>query len=130
MAAPGTLQRGDQVPHFEVRTLQGDVFSYEAIWQRKNLVLVTLPAAGRDDAYASELAARLGDFEAREGTCVITRDPVAGVEPRTAIVADRWGEIVHVARASPVEALPTASELLGWLEYIEQRCPECEGEAK
>ena len=33
------LQRGDLVPHFTVKTLHGDEFSYATIWQRRNLVL-------------------------------------------------------------------------------------------
>jgi hypothetical protein len=36
------LQRGDIVPHFDVRTTSGERFSYSAIWQRKNLVLIEL----------------------------------------------------------------------------------------
>ena len=39
------LQRGDSVPHFWVTTVGGEVFSYSTIWQRKNLVLLCLPAA-------------------------------------------------------------------------------------
>jgi hypothetical protein len=45
-------------------------------------------------------------------------------------VADRWGEIAYVAAAPHVTELPTASELIEWLDYVERRCPECEGEAR
>jgi hypothetical protein len=128
--APDTLQRGDQVPHFEVKTLAGDVFSYSTIWQRRNLVLITLPDAGRDGGYPSALAARARDFEEHNAACVITRDRVPAVPAPGAIVADRWGEVVHVVAAADAGELPAASELLDWLEYLERRCPECEGEAK
>ena len=37
------LQAGDLVPHFTVKTLHGDEFSYLTIWQRRNLVLIALP---------------------------------------------------------------------------------------
>ena len=37
------LQRGDSVPVFEVTTVDGEPFSYSSIWQRKNLLLLTLP---------------------------------------------------------------------------------------
>jgi hypothetical protein len=124
------LERGDQVPHFEVNTLAGDVFSYSTIWQRRNLVLVSLPDADHEGGYPSTLAARGRDFEEQNAACVITRDRVPGVPTPGAIVADRWGEIVHVVTAAHVDELPPPSELLDWLEYVERRCPECEGEAR
>jgi hypothetical protein len=46
------------------------------------------------------------------------------------VVADRWGEIVHVATTSQVDILTSPEDLLDWLDYLEKRCPECEGEAK
>jgi hypothetical protein len=39
------LHRGGSVPHFEVKTIGGELFSYSSIWQRKNLVLLAIPAA-------------------------------------------------------------------------------------
>jgi hypothetical protein len=124
------VTRGDEIPHFEVRTLDGDVFNYGAIWQRQNLVLVTLPDASADDDYPSSLAARRTEFLEHHAACIITRDRVPGVPTPGALVADRWGEIVHVATAADVAALPTASDLLDWLDYVKRRCPECEGEAR
>lgn len=124
------LQRGDQVPHFEVRTVGGDVFSYNTIWQQRNLVLITLAEPADDGSYPSALAARASDFDQHESTCVITRERVPGVPTPGALVADRWGEIVHVTAAPQAAALPAPSELLDWLDYVERRCPECEGEAR
>ena len=130
MAETKTVERGDRVPDFDVKTLGGDVFSYTTIWQQKNLVLVVLPAEGTDSAYASELSARTSEFHDGKSACIVTREPVAGVPAPSPLVADRWGEIVHVAAPAHVEDLPTVSELLEWIDYVEQRCPECEGEAK
>ena len=127
---PEILQRGQQVPHFEVNTLAGDVFTYSTIWQHRNLVLVSLPDADHEGDYPSTLAARARDFEERHAACVLTRDPVPGVPTPGAVVADRWGEIVYVGSAAHIDELPSPSELLDWLEYVERRCPECEGEAK
>lgn len=124
------LDRGDAVPDFEVRTLGGDVFSYSTIWQRKNLVLVTLSPNASDGSYVSELSILSSEFNHRECVCVITRDGVAGLPAPGALVADRWGEIVHVVVASDITDLPTPAELLEWVEYLEIRCPECEGEAR
>jgi hypothetical protein len=125
-----TLQRGDQLPHFNVRTIGGDEFSYSTIWQRSSLVLVTLQDSTGESRYASALSAREPAFRELKGVCVITRDPVTGVPTPGAVIADRWGEIVHIATASDENELPTAAELLEWLDYVERRCPECEGEAK
>jgi hypothetical protein len=38
------LQRGDSVPHFEVKTVEGQRFSYSTIWQRRHLVLLAIGA--------------------------------------------------------------------------------------
>ena len=124
------LDRGDAVPHFEVRTLGGDVFGYSTIWQQKNLVLLTLSPDASDGSYVSELSSLSSEFNDRECVCVITRDSVAGLPAPAALVADRWGEIVHVVAASDVANLPTPAELVEWVEYLEIRCPECEGEVK
>ena len=124
------LERGDAVPHFEVRTLGGDVFAYSTIWQQKNLVLITLSPDAFDRCHVSELSSLTSEFNDRECVCVITRDSVAGLPAPGVLVADRWGEIVHVAAASDIADLPTPAELLEWVEYLEIRCPECEGEAK
>jgi hypothetical protein len=43
------------------------------------------------------------------------------------LFADRWGEVVHVEATAE---LPAATALLEWLDYVERRCPECEGEAR
>jgi len=123
------LQRGDDVPHFDVRTVGGDVFAYGTIWQRRHLVLIVLPESDADDSYIGALASRAAEFRDRETECVITRDAVPGLPAPAVLVADRWGEVVHVAAASDTSGLPTAQELLEWVDHVRQRCPECEGEA-
>jgi hypothetical protein len=125
------LQRGDQVPHFEVRTSGGELFSYASIWQHKTLVLVALPGdspAGARDTV--EQATWDHAFGQRESVGVVTRDPVPGLQAPATLVADRWGEIVFVTETSRVDELPTSSDLLDWLDYVDRRCPECEGETK
>ena len=126
------LQRGDAVPHFEATTVGGVSFSYASIWQRRNLVLIALPAAESEplQSYVSRVLARQAEFAAMEAECVVTRDRVSGVPSPGVIVADRWGEVVHVASTSDVEELTSPEELLDWVDYLGRRCPECEGEAK
>jgi peroxiredoxin len=126
------LQRGDLVPHFTVKTLHGDEFSYLTIWQRRNLVLIALPVTDSESArsYASELAARGAEFSASEADCVITQDRIQAIPGPAVLVADQWGEVVYVAAASDVRDLPQVEEVLEWVHYVQTRCPECEGESK
>ena len=125
-----TLQRGDAVPHCHVATHDGHTFSYGSIWQHRNLVLVHLPASVDAAAYISGLAGRHVDFHDRNCTWIVTRDDLEGLPAPAALIADRWGEIVQVWTVAGIAGLPSADELLEWADYIETRCPECEGEAK
>jgi peroxiredoxin len=126
------LQRGDLVPHFTVKTLHGDEFSYLTIWQRRKLVLIALPATDSESArcYASELAARDADFNASEADCVITQNRIQAIPGPAVLVADQWGEVVYIAATSDVRDLPQVEEVLEWVHYVQTRCPECEGESK
>jgi hypothetical protein len=124
------LERGMSVPHVQIVTVEGAAADYRAIWQRANLVLLVLPNAQRAGSYVAPLAARRAELDALHAVALVTSDPVPGVEGPTAVVADRWGEIVYVARATDAAGLPPLDELIEWLRWIEIRCPECEGEAK
>ena len=122
--------RGDRVPHFDVTTLDGSRVRYSDIWQRQNLLLVTLPAADPSDArqYAAALIDRLRPLPA-DTECVVTTDAVAGIRTAGVVVADRWGEIYCAREAAATADLPTADEITGWLDYVRSECPECQGEA-
>ena len=126
------LQRGDSLPHFEVKTIEGELFSYSTIWQRRHLVFLAIPAAESEatGTYISQLIAVRSEFTAKDAECVVTGDRVPGIQGPAVVVADRWGEIVHIASTSRVEDLASPEELLDWVEYLGRRCPECEGEAK
>jgi hypothetical protein len=126
------LQRGDSVPHFDLRTLDGEELSYSTIWQRRNLVLITLPASDSEPArtYASELTSRRPEFRRYDADCVITRDNIPGIPTPGALIADRWGEIACIAATKDVAELPPVQELLEWASYVQLQCPECQGEAK
>ena len=126
------LKRGDSVPHFEVRRFEDEPFRYSTIWQHKNLLLVTLPTldSGSAGAYAFDVAARVRELAAQDVECVITRDPVPGVSAPAVVIADRWGEIAFVVERSGVSDLPAARDLMEWLNYLRNQCPECEGEGR
>ena len=126
------LQTGDLVPHFTVTTLSGENFGYSDIWQRNNLVLVLLPDAesAASTKFVDQLTARMSELTGDDSACVITRDSVSGVPNPGIVVADRWGEIRHVAGGKTVDDLPGPDDLIEWLRYVQNQCPECEGEAK
>jgi hypothetical protein len=130
MADSRTLERGDLLPHFEVETIEGTVFRYSSIWQRKNLLLVLVGAPDAGGAYVCALRERNSAFHALDTVCVVTAGEVPGFPAPAAIVADRWGEIINVSAAMEVSLLPSAEDLLEWMEHVQHRCPECEGESR
>lgn len=126
-----TRGRGDAVPHFRVTAVDGRTIEYSTIWQRQNLVLVMLADAdSASEAYVSHLTAGLSVFQSHETELVVTRDAVGGCASPAVLIADRWGEIVHVADGADVADLPRLPEFLEWVAYLQTRCPECEGEAR
>ena len=125
------LQTGDLVPHFTVTTFSGGSFDYSDIWQRKNLVLVLLPAeSAASTKFVDQLTAHMSELTGDDSACVITRDSVSGVPSPGIIVADRWGEIHHVAEGKTVDDLAGPDDVIEWLRYVQHQCPECEGEAR
>jgi hypothetical protein len=41
------------------------------------------------------------------------------------IIADRWGQIYHIARGQGADALPDPSQIEEWFRFIDTQCPEC-----
>lgn len=116
------LQRGDAVPHFAVTRTDGSLARYADIWQRRNVVLVSLgDASTPGDAPGLDATA----IEESAAALVVTREPIPGVPRPGVVIADRWGEIYFVH-----EGLPSAGEVLDWLQYIQNECPECQGEVR
>ncbi len=126
------LQTGDLVPHFTVTTFSGESFDYSDIWQRKNLVFVLLPHAdsAATTKFVDQLTCHMSELTGHDSTCVITRDSVAGIQSPAIVVADRWGEIHHVAGGKTVDDLPGPDDVIEWLRCVQQQCPECEGESR
>ena len=126
------LRTGDLVPHFTVTTLSGESFDYSDIWQRKNLVLVLLPHAdsAATTKFVDRLTAPMSELTGDDSAWVITRDSVSGVQSPGIVVADRWGEIHHIADGKTVDDLPGPDDVIEWLRYVQHQCPECEGESR
>ena len=122
------IAKGSLVPHFSVIDADGTRVEYGGIWQRRNLVLATVPASAEFAGYTASLRAARHAMDAQEATCVVTHEQVAGVPFPGVVVADRWGEIFFVSTESHPTALPPPEEVLDWLRFVQVRCPECEGE--
>jgi peroxiredoxin len=115
------LAPGDHLPHLTLTTVTGDRIAYRDLWQRRNVAIVSTPDADRAQAFADAAA----EFAKRNAVCIATHQ-ILDVPPCPGVViADRWGEIVHVARE-----VPAVEDVLEWLDHVELRCPECEGEAR
>ena len=126
-----TLKPGDLLPHFTATDLYGGRIDYSSIWQRKNLVLVMLPDAGSSSrSYAEQLMALARDAKKDDTAWLVTRDRIAGMPNPGAVIADRWGELVHITEAPDVAHLPAPDDLVEWVTYVQHRCPECEGETR
>jgi len=125
------LHAGDLLPHFQVNDFYGTRIDYSSFWQRKNLVLVMLSDIDRPSrSYAEQLMARGRDSKEDDTEWVVTCDRLPGIPNPGVVVADRWGEVMHVAQAPDVAHLPVPDELVEWVDYVRHRCPECEGEAR
>lgn len=125
------LERGALVPHFVVSTLDGSPVRYADLWQRRNLVLVTLrPGDPTAAAYAAGLERSGQVFAAHEAVTVVTHGVVAGLAAPGILAADRWGEIYEVTTATRAADLPDMDVVAEWLRYIDHECPECQGEAR
>ena len=121
------MQKGDLVPHFTVMTVQGDTARYDTHWQRRNVVVLSTAGQPAETA-AAALRQAVPDPAALTAACIITAEPIGGSTRPLLLVADQWGEIIEIDEADRVDDLPIPA-LGRVLEYLEIRCPECEGEA-
>jgi hypothetical protein len=126
------LSEGHTLPHVCFRTLAGRTIDYTELWQKRALALVMLDADRVEPwrSFSCSVLAREDELDALETTLVVTREPVPGLASPVMLVADRWGEIVHLRPLTFTGAAvePTADDLVRWAAGVLHRCPECEGE--
>ncbi len=115
------LARGASVPFFDVTTTDGRRVRYDELWQRRALLLLSVPEDA-DAGVAASLRARVG----HDAEVVVTADALPGLSHPGVLVADRWGEVQHVA---PLGELDQA-DLAEWVCFVLIQCPECQGEAR
>ena len=126
-----TIRAHDLMPMFTAAKADGTVVSYEDIWQRKNLILVSLPSEDpTSSAYATALGVLAPSLDAYDAVVLIATTRIEGVPHPGVVVADRWGEVYYVEDAPHASRLPAPDELIGWLRFVRNECPECQGEAR
>lgn len=127
------MKAREHVPHFEVTRLGGGRIRYaSSIWQRRNLLLLNLAPGppATSSPYIAALEARRAELDDLATELVVTDDPIRGIEVPGVVVADRWGEVWFAASGATAADLPDPEVLFEWLRYVQQQCPECEGESR
>jgi hypothetical protein len=127
-----TIRASDLMPMFTATNLADTTrVDYQDVWQRKNLVLATL---AEDDptatAYAASLSVLTASLDSLDAALIVTTTRIAGIPTPGVVVADRWGEVYYVKSASRASELPGPDELMEWVQYVRNECPECQGEAR
>ena len=122
----------DLIPTFTaMNAVDGALVHYQSVWQRKNLVLVTVPS---DDptapSYMESIIASKPSLASHDTALIVTTNQIAAVPSPGVLVADRWGEIYYIKGASRAADLPGPDELVEWVRYIQNECPECQGETR
>jgi hypothetical protein len=126
-----TIRVHDLMPMFSASSADGTVIRYSDIWQRKNLLLVSLV---NDDATAAAYVKSLSVLEpnlaAHDTALIVTMTRIEGIPAPGIVVSDRWGEIYYVQAADRASGLLAPDELMEWLRYVRNECPECQGETR
>ena len=130
-SASMTIRAHDPMPMFTASSADGTLVHYDGIWQRKNLLLVSLPY---DDptaaAYATSLSVLEPELATYDAVLLVTTTRVEGVPSPGVVVADRWGEVYYVQKADRAADLPAPDELIDWVRFVRNECPECQGETR
>jgi hypothetical protein len=127
-----TIHSRDLMPMFTATNFGDSTpVNYQDIWQRKHLVLATVP---EDDptatAYAASLSVLTARLAAHDAVLIVTATPLPDIPSPGVVVADRWGEVYYVKSASRASDLPEPEALMEWVQYVRNECPECQGEAR
>lgn len=122
------LRPGDLVSHFEGVTLEGRDVPHEELWQHRNVVLFVVPTelGTAASSYLTALEGRLSELKPSDTSLVLSRHAIDGVPMNTLVIADRWGEVVHLSQlGSDPTGWPSIDGVVEWVEFIRVKCPEC-----
>ena len=124
------LEPGLDVPHVDLMTTAGDPVRYGDLWQHRALLLISARDAADARAFEEALRDRVGEIDALGAKAVVSTTALEGLPHPGILIADRWGEICHVAPRPESCTTAFLDELMSWLQFVQARCPECEGEAR
>lgn len=125
------LTTGARLPSMTVRDeVTGRIFGLRVI-RRESVALALLhpPGCAACDAYRRALADALAAFADWDGRAVVTTGTAEvadalDVTIPAVIIADRYGQVYHVATAEDADGLLDARELEEWLRFLGTQCPE------
>jgi hypothetical protein len=134
-----------QVPLLDLPTVEGGPPPWSSIWQRRNLLMLVgddacpgclrvleqwSPHLGEESAAAVAVLPKKPQMEVPANVSVLL-DPdfrmatALGVEPGTAVAADRYFEIQARLPVHEMGSERVARETLSWLDLAQMRCDEC-----
>lgn len=144
------FDRGRCLPEVEFVTIGGVRRRLSDFKGRNNLLLIL---TGKDgDGLPAAMATAVADIERHDGHVIVivpeaSREALAwpfdvvedpdgtvrrkftsadGDEPRLAVfITDRWSEVVFACQTGRGDPAPSAADLLDWLRFVDQQCPEC-----
>lgn len=92
------------------------------VWSGRPLVVLPVSEGGGEEQ--TEMSASGVELLADPDGEAHRRCGVRGGEAAL-FIADRWGQVYHVARASAEAELPGVDEIEEWMRYLSTQCPEC-----
>jgi hypothetical protein len=145
MSDSNSLQKGTVLRDIELLFADGHRQLLSQFRGRSNLVIVSEAEVDRVSPLLAGLAAQASAIRNRESKVLLigapgrfsaesqqSTFPVAGISSATTlpagarvIITDRFGEIFAAFRNGSDEPIPSANEILLWLDFINQQCEEC-----
>ncbi len=61
---------------------------------------------------------------------IVTASRIEGIPAPAVVIANRWGEVYYVKSANSAAELPGPNELMEWVQYVRNECPECQGKTQ
>lgn len=145
------IERGRCLPDFEFVTIQGVRKRLSDFKGRSNLLLIL--AGAHDDTLPGAMALAYPEVRRHDGHVIavlkgsspealrwpfdVVVDPGGSIhrklgsndirgEPGLIVyITDRWGEVVFVSGTVQGDPPPEVADLVDWLRFVDQQCPEC-----
>jgi hypothetical protein len=144
------FERGRCLPDVEFVTIEGFRKRLSDFKGRDNLLVILTGEDG--DRLPAAMATEDADIKSHDGHVIavlpgtspealrwpfdVVADPGGTVRRKfcsgdsdepylTVFITDRWGEVVFACRTGRGDPAPGVADLLDWLRFVDQQCPEC-----